>query len=305
MTSPSIQAGAEEFEEQRDLLFGVAYRMLGSAAEAEDLVQDAYLRYRMADQGEVRNPRSYLVTIVTRLCLDHLKSARVQRERYIGPWLPEPVLTTENDWRLVPEGLIDLRESVSMAFLLLLERLGPVERAVLLLHDVFDYSHAEIAAIVGRGEPACRQVLKRARDRISEGRRRHTPSLERQRVLTGRFLHAASTGDISALIELLAEDVTAYSDGGGRVAAAINPVHSADHVARFLAGLPKKEPITRVDLQEINGQVAFLTWQDHRLTNVVLLETDDERVTAVYVQRNPDKVRRLRRSLAAAGASKG
>jgi RNA polymerase sigma-70 factor (ECF subfamily) len=295
----TAEADVRAFEEQRPLLFGVAYRMLGSAVEAEDIVQDAYLRYQAVPRDEVRNERSYLVTIVSRLCLDHLKSARVQRERYVGPWLPEPVLTGEPDWRLAPDGLIDLRESVSMAFLVLLEALSPVERAVLLLHDVFDYSHAEIATILGRSEAASRQNLKRAHDRLAERKQRFLPAADEQRRLTLQFVSAAATGDLGALVELLAEDAIAYSDGGGKVAAALNPIYGADHVARFSTAFPRKEGADRMEFHEINGQPALATWLGHRLTNVVFVEVDGGRIRTVYVQRNPDKLRRLRQALVA------
>ncbi len=284
---------AQAFEEQRPLLFGIAYRMLGSAAEAEDIVQDAYLRYRGVDHEEVRNERSYLATVVSRLCLDHLKSARVQRERYTGPWLPEPVLTSENDWRIAPEGLVDLRESISMAFLVMLESLGPVERAVLILHDVFDYSHAEVARILDQSEAASRQQLKRARERLAARKHRFVPSHSEQVQLTQRFLAAAATGDVGGLVELLASDAIAYSDGGGKVAAALNPIYGADKVSRFVATFPRREGADAFEFQEVNGQPAVLTWRGHRLTNVVLLEFDGGRVVGFYVQRNPDKLGRL------------
>ncbi len=295
----TAEADARTFEEQRPLLFGVAYRMLGSAAEAEDIVQDAYLRYQAVPRHEIRNERSFLVTIVSRLCLDHLKSARVQREQYMGPWLPEPILTNEADWRIAPEGLIDLRESVSMAFMVMLETLAPVERAVLLLHDVFDYSHAEVAPIVGKSEPACRQVLKRARERIAGRKRRHAPAEEDQQRLLTEFLAAATTGNVTALVEALTEEAIAYSDGGGKVAAAINPVYGADRVARLSLALPRKEGADRIEVLELNGQPAVVTWLGHRLTNAVSLCFDGDRVAAVYVQRNPDKLRRLKASLRA------
>ena len=296
----TVDTEAESFEEQRPLLFGIAYRMLGSAAEAEDIVQDAYLRYRGVDPAEVRNARSYLATVVTRLCLDQLKSARVQRERYVGPWLPEPVLTNESDWRIAPEGLIDLRESVSMAFLVLLETLGPVERAVLLLHDVFDYGHTEIAHIIGRSEAATRQQLKRARDWLAERRQRFMPSDEEQRRLTMQFVNAAATGDIAGMVELLASDAIAYSDGGGKVAAALKPIYGADKVSRFVANFPKKEQNDRFEFAEVNGEQAVVVWMGKRVTNVVMVTLEGGRVTTFYVQRNPDKLRRLARALRAA-----
>ena len=303
MTSAEALTLAEDFEEHRQLLFGVAYRMLGTAAEAEDIVQDAYLRSAAVPRDEIRNLRSYLVTVVTRLCLDQLKSARVQREQYIGPWLPEPVLTSDADWRLAPEGVIDLRESVSMAFLVMLERLSPVERAVLLLHDVFDYSHAEAAEIVGKSEPACRQLLKRARGRVAEPRRRFAPTSEEQVRITAQFLTAAQTGDVQSLLALLSRDVVAYADGGGKVASARRPIYGADKVARFAAAVPRKEQTDRADLVEVNGCPAALLWTGHRLASLVALDIAGGRIQHIFVQRNPDKVRRIRRALRPAPAA--
>jgi RNA polymerase sigma-70 factor (ECF subfamily) len=287
VTSAQALTLAEDFEEHRPFLFGVAYRMLGSAAEAEDIVQDAYLRCAAVQRDEIRNLRSYLVTVVTRLCLDHLKSARVQRERYVGQWLPEPVLTSDADWRLVPEGVIDLRESVSMAFLIMLERLSPVERAVLLLHDVFDYSHTEVAEIVEKSEPASRQVLKRARERVLEPRRRFTPSDEEHLRLTAQFLSAAETGSVETLRALLAEDAVAYADGGGKVASALNPIYGSARVARFVAAVPRKEETDRVDLLEVNGQLAALLWHAHRLHSVLTLDIVDGHIRQISSSATP------------------
>ncbi|MEX0783641.1 MAG: RNA polymerase sigma-70 factor [Dehalococcoidia bacterium] len=295
--APALEAEAQAFEEQRPLLFGVAYRMLGSAAEAEDIVQDAYLRYRDVSREEIRNERSYLVTVVSRLCLDHLKSARVQRERYVGPWLPEPISTSEADWRIAPEGLIDLRESVSMAFLVLLESLGPVERAVLLLHDVFDYSHAEIARILDRSEAASRQQLKRARERLATRQKRFAPADEEQRRLTLQFVAAAASGDLAGLLDLLTEDAMGYSDGGGKVAAATKVIEGRDRITKLVGGFSRKEQVDRFELVEVNGQPAIAAWRSDRLTNVILLGFHGEHVSAFYIQRNPDKLRRLSRAL--------
>lgn len=301
MTSTTMtntaEAEAQVFEEQRPFLFGIAYRMLGTAADAEDIVQDAYIRYQGVDRAEVRSERSYLATVVTRLCLDYLKSARVQRERYVGPWLPEPMLTKEADWRIAPEGLIDLRESVSMAFLVVLESLGPVERAVLILHDVFDYNHAEIAGILGRSESACRQQLKRARERLAARRQRFAPSTDEQRRLTLQFVAAATTGDVAGLVDLLTADAQGYSDGGGKVAAATRVIEGGERIAKLIGGFSKKERVDRFDLVEMNGQPAIVTSRDDRVTNVMMLGFDGDRVSAFYIQRNPDKLRRIDQAL--------
>lgn len=278
------------FEGQRGTLFGLAYRMLGSAAEAEDIVQETYLRLRSARE-EPRDLRAYVVTIATRLCLDHLKSARAQREQYVGPWLPEPIRTTKEMFRETPEGAVSAEESISLAFLVLLESLGPVERAVFLLRDVFDYDYGEIAAMVDRSEANCRQILKRARLAVDERRPRFVPTREQQRGMTLRFIAAAAEGDMSPLLAMLADDVTAWSDGGGKVAAALNPVQGKDRVFRFLDGVRRKEPVGAIDVAEINGQPGVIFRSPGgRISNVLQLELRDGLISGIYIIRNPDKL---------------
>ncbi len=281
------------FEAHRPLLFGVAYRMLGSVCEAEDVVQEALTRFLSTGPERVESPRAFLVTVATRLCLDHLKSARAQRETYLGPWLPEPLLAGPDDPRVSPEGAVAARESVTMAFLVVLESLGPVERAVFLLHEVFDFSHAEVAAIVGRNEAACRQLLHRASERVQSGRPRFSPSYQEVRRLTDQFLLAAGTGDLDGLMSLLADDITAWADGGGKVAAAINPVVGANHVARYVLGVLTKDLPDRVEVRDVNGQPAILTWRRGQLTNVVAVEVGEGRVVGLRTVRNPEKLARL------------
>ncbi|MDB4972376.1 MAG: polymerase sigma-70 factor, partial [Myxococcaceae bacterium] len=222
----------ETFEQHRPRLFAIAYRMLGSAAEAEDIVQETYLRAREVPADVMLSERAYLSSIVTRLCLDHWKSARVKREQYVGSWLPEPVAT---------ETSVDA-QTISLAFLVLLESLTPLERAIYLLSQVFDYSHAEVASIVGRDEATCRQSLHRARERVQANKPRFAPSRERHQLLLMQFLVACRLGDLPALERLLAADVTAYSDGGGKVHAARRPIEGAAKVAHFYAGLHKRAP---------------------------------------------------------------
>ncbi|MGE3074721.1 MAG: RNA polymerase sigma-70 factor [Dehalococcoidia bacterium] len=278
------------FEEHRSLLFGVAYRMLGTVAEAEDAVQDSYLRYRSAE-GPIANSRAYLVTIVTRICLDVLKSARVKREQYIGVWLPEP-LVEHSASAPSPEATVETEDSVSYAFLVMLEELGPVERAVFLLREVFDYDYGDIAQVVMKSEAACRQVFHRARQHLNERHHRHRASYDQRRDLTARFLAAANEGNMAGLLEILSDDVVAYSDGGGKVAAAINPIFGADHVARFTIGVTKKEPLIP-ELADINGAPGvLLRTRSGRLSSVLLLEVDEGKVTAMYAIRNPDKLGR-------------
>ncbi|MBI5949972.1 MAG: RNA polymerase sigma-70 factor [Chloroflexi bacterium] len=284
---------AQLFEAYRPLLFGVAYRMLGSVCEAEDIVQEALTRFVAARPERVESPRAFLVTVVTRLCLDHLKSARVQREQYLGPWLPEPLLAGPDDPRVSPEGAVAARESVTMAFLVLLESLGAVERAVFLLHEVFDFSHAEVAAIVGRSEAACRQLFHRATERVKAGRPRFAPAYEEVRRLTDQFMVATGTGDLDGLMRMLAEDITAWSDGGGKVAAAINPVVGADRVARLVLGGLAKELPDRAEVRDVNGQPAILAWRRGRLINVMAVEVGEGRIVGLRTVRNPEKLARL------------
>ena len=231
MSTPAVGA----FEAHRPRLFAVAYRMLGSASEAEDVVQDAWLRYAAADRDDLRSPEAFLTTIVTRLCLDRLKSARAAREEYIGPWLPEPIAT---DHRQQPEQSASLAESLTLAFLVLLETLSPEERAVFLLREVFEYSHAEIARMLNTTEANCRQLFHRARRRVAERRPRVDAKRADTRELVGRFVSAFRAGDTAALTSILAEDVGFWGDGGGKVVAARHPLFGREAVVNLLDGNP-------------------------------------------------------------------
>jgi RNA polymerase sigma-70 factor (ECF subfamily) len=282
------------FNRYRNLLFSIAYRMLGSATDAEDIVQEAYLRWQGASEDEVRSPKSYLSAITTRLCIDHLKSARSQREVYVGPWLPEPVLTgQERDMTRTAE----LTESISTAFLLLLGSLGPVERAVFLLHEVFDYSYAEIAEIVGKSEANCRQMAHRAQQHIREHRPRFKVSREQQERATLRFLQVCKGGDLGSLVSMLTDDVVLMSDGGGKVQAARNPVYGPSSVARFILGVLGKvaaEVEFTVQVKEVNGQPGIILYIDRVPNAVVTLElSDDQKIRGVNIVVNPDKLGRL------------
>src|SRR5689334_21133164 len=242
---------SEDFYSYRPLLFSIAYRMTGSASEAEDIVQESYLRYHTAAPVEIRSLKSYLSTIVTRLALDHLKSARARREQYIGPWLPEPILT--GDGALAAFQRVEQRESITTAFLVLLETLTPQERAVFLLREVFEYEHAEIAQMLGLSAANSRQLFHRAQARLAERRQRFTPTREAQQRLLERFLLACRQGDVAALAETLAEDVVSWSDGGGKVSAARQPVIGSEKVVRFVAGLLRKAlDDIRMEIAEVN-----------------------------------------------------
>jgi RNA polymerase sigma-70 factor (ECF subfamily) len=276
------------FEAERRRLFAIAYRMLGSAAEAEDAVQEAWLRFAGADAGAIASPSAWLAAVVTRICLDQLKSARARRESYVGPWLPEPLPTDERD-------AVD-PESISVAFLLLLESLSPLERAVYLLHEVFEYRHGEVAAIVGRDEATCRQLLHRAREAIAARRPRFRPTREAHQRLLGGFLQAIASGDVGGLRALLADDVRAHSDGGGKAHAARKVVEGADDVARLLVGLYKKaEPSLplEVEVADVNGWPSLIVRLQGRPFEVLTLDTDGEKILAVHMQLNPEKLARF------------
>lgn len=277
----------QTFEQQRPLLFSIAYRMLGSVMEAEDAVQETYLRYMATDVDAIQSPKAFLSTVVTRLCLDQLKSARVKREEYFGPWLPEPLLTVD-----APEELLARHESISMAFLLLLETLSPVERAVFLLREVFDYDYDAIAQIVGKSEANCRQLHSRAKKHIHCGRPRFTPPPQEQQQLVSKLFVAMQRGDSDAFAALLAEDVELRSDGGGKAAAATQPLHGRATVMRFLLGIySRRPPNTTAEFTEVNGAPALVVRVDGKLENVMSFEINGASISAIRIVRNPEKLR--------------
>jgi RNA polymerase sigma-70 factor (ECF subfamily) len=284
------------FLEHRSLLFAIAYRMLGSVADAEDAVQETYLRWRRAAEhgDEIRSPKAWLTTTISRVCLDQLGSARVKREQYIGPWLPEPLAGVTPD---VAETVADF-DSLSVAFLVLLESLSPKERAVFLLHDVFGYDFASIGEIVGESGAYCRQLAKRARAHMAERRPRFAADRAQQERLTADFMRAVSEGDMPALIETLADDVTVYSDGGGKVNAARKPVVGRDKVALFLTNIVRLAPAgTSFRIEPINGEPGIVTLIDGAVRNVVTFDFADSAISAVYIVVNPDKLGTVASSL--------
>lgn len=287
-------AVTRHFEVHRRHLTGLAYRMLGSLAEAEDVVQEAYLRWHAVDHGRVENPRAFLSKTVTRLCLDHLKSARAQRETYVGPWLPEPVL---DEAALAAETASDYAHDLSVALMLILERLSPLERAAFLLHDVFDMGFAAIADALGRNEAACRQLAARARAHVQAARPRFTASAEDGTRLAEAFRKAASSGDAGALAQLLAGDAVLYSDGGGKRTAALNPIRGADKIARFFIGVLRKQLAVggwEARPARINGLAGFVyAGSDDGEAQTIAFEPSGGRITAIYLVRNPDKLRRV------------
>ena len=286
-----MTARTEDFERYRSLLFSISYRMLGSVADAEDLVQEAYLRWREAPEAEVRSPKSYLSAVVTRLSIDRLRSARVKREEYVGPWLPEPLLSDRAEEGADP---IELDESLSIAFLVLLESLNPVERAVFLLREVFDYDYEEISRIVGKSEDNCRQIARRARQSVAARRPRFDRSPAQEERLTERFVEACVSGDMEGLIGLLSEDVTLWSDGGGKVAAAPYPIHGPRAVARFLLGVLRTVPPGfSARPTQINGGRGVVGYVDGHATSVVALDFEDGRLRGIRIVVSPQKLRAL------------
>lgn len=288
-------AATAAFEAERGQLFGIAYRMLGSVHEAEDVLQDAWLRWRAADRAEVERPAAYLVRLVTRLCIDVLRSARARRMEYVGPWLPEPLVEANvDDLSFDAAAHQGLADDLSQAFLLMLERLSPTERAVFLLKESFGFSYRDIAPVVGKTEENCRQIDRRAHQRLADGGRvRPAEPAVHERLLYS-FLRATRDGDVDGLLAVLAADVVTYSDGGGKVTAARRPVEGASNVARFLAGLAAKAPPgTEFRIARVNGRPGLLTFVGGALFNVLTIYVEDGRIRRIFVVLNPDKLPRL------------
>lgn len=286
------ESGTDPFSEHRGLLFATAYRMLGTVTDAEDIVQDAWLSWNKADRSEVRHPKAYLVRTVTNLSLNRLTSARATREEYVGPWLPEPLLTSPD---VAQER--ELAESVSTAMLVVLETLTPVERAVFVLREVFGYSHAEIAGFLDRPEPTVRQISHRARKHVAARRPLYDTDSARREEITARFLSACAGGDLNAVLELLAPDVTAWSDGGGKVSAARRPLYGADHVARWLLGVIAKTAGEGVTMATavVNGELGVLGMAGGTPFAALTYDLRDGLVHNLRCQINPDKLAGLRR----------
>ncbi|MEU8417237.1 RNA polymerase sigma-70 factor [Amycolatopsis japonica] len=290
---------ATEFEHLRPAMFGLAYRMLGSAAEAEDAVQDAYPKWAGAERESIGSPRAWLAKVVTNLCLNRLTSARAQRERYVGPWLPEPVLTSTDV--LGPLETAEQRDSVSLAMLVLLEQLSPVERAVFVLKEAFAYSHREIAGILDVSEVNSRQLHSRARKALDRSDERRVSNPRHHEKLVESFLSAARDGDLPALESLLTADVTAWSDGGGKVTAARRPVHGAAKVARLYAGMFAGAGQVSIEILEVNGGSAVVATAGGALFGVLGFEVVDGRIRGLRAVGNPDKLAFLSRQLSRSG----
>ena len=290
MTSPSAAAqAAGALVAHRPMLLGLAYRLLGSLHDAEDVLQEAYLRWLDVDRDSVAEPRRYLSRVVTRLALDRLRARQAARETYVGPWLPEPVPTDPSPFG--PLETVEQRETLSTALLHLLERLTPPERAVYVLHTAFALPYAEIGDLLDRSAADCRQLHHRAVARIAEGRRRFTAGAAEQRRLLDAFLAAARDGDLARLTGLVADDATAWNDGGGRVSAARNPVLGAGRIARFFTGLyHRRHPGVRGDRIELNGGPALLLRLPSGARSTLSVAAADGRITGFYLIGNPDKL---------------
>jgi RNA polymerase sigma-70 factor (ECF subfamily) len=275
------------FETHRPHLEQMAYRMLGSRTDADDVLQDAYLRWSRAPRDDVRNPRAFASSIVTRLCIDRRRQIDLRKETYIGPWLPEPVIEAEPP----PGRTAEVAESVSLAMMHVLERLSPVERAAYLLRQIFGFEYAEIGQILEKSEVNCRQIVSRAEERVHAERPRFEPDREVVARISEQFLAACATGDYDGLLRLLADDVVMLSDGGGKVAAALRPVSGSDHVARFFLGIFRKAADnTRIERASVNGQPGIVAYFKDQLVSVLSFDIADGRIRGCYVVRNPAKL---------------
>ncbi|NNH75351.1 RNA polymerase sigma-70 factor [Nocardia uniformis] len=289
--TPDTESSIDPFVEHRRLLFGTAYQMLGSVADAEDILQDTWLKWHAVEQDSVEHPKAYLVRTVTNLSLNRLTSARATRETYVGPWLPEPLITAPNAAEET-----EMADTVSTAMLVVLETLGPVERAVFVLSEVFGYSHGEIAGFLDRPEATVRQISHRARNHVQSRRPRFDTDVELRSEVTDKFLAACRGGDVNALMELLAPDVTMWNDGGGIVTAARRPVHGDDHVARWMLGVLAKPVSAGVELRPavINGELGIIGVVDGYPIGAVTYDLVGGRIQNLRFQVNPNKVSGLR-----------
>ncbi|WP_158883589.1 RNA polymerase sigma factor SigJ [Rhodanobacter sp. L36] len=281
----------ELFQQHRSRLFGLAYRMLGTPADAEDVLHDAWLRWHAQNADALDDPEAWLVTVTTRLSLDRLRRAKTERAHYPGPWLPEPLIAESEQ----PEAQLERSESLTLTFLLLLERLSAEERAAFLLREVFDYSHAEVADMLGIGEDACRQRVHRAKARLRDGRPRFSIDAQKQQRMLERFVTAMEHPTLDTLRALFAEDALHVSDGGGVVQATLRPLHGADRLARLYVQISEntRDHPLQYTFTTLNGAPALLVWMDGALTTAIWIECDDERIVAMHALRHPAKLARL------------
>jgi RNA polymerase sigma-70 factor, ECF subfamily len=285
----TLESAASAFEPNRARLFGIAYRMLGSRAEAEDVIQDAYVRWQQSDRESIRNAEAWLVTTATRLAIDRLRALKTEREAYVGPWLPEPMM---RDTPPPPDRHLELASDLSIAFLVLLERLGPEERAAFLLHDVFDFDYREIATVLDKGEDACRQIVHRARMRVRSERKRFEVTEAAKANLLRRFTEALNARDQETLRALFAPDAEWTADGGGRVAAAPRPIVGAEQIVRLVLRLREwlQRDSATMELVDVNGETGLCVRANDRVTAIMSILGDGEHIHAVYAVVNPDKL---------------
>lgn len=282
MTTESV------FENHRSRLFGLAYKLLGTRSDAEDVVQDAWLRWQQADRAAIRDAEAWLVTATTRLGIDRLRAVRTEREAYTGPWLPEPLTVDESP---TPESGLELAQQVSLAFLSLLERLGPEERAAFLLKEVFDYDYAQIAELIGHAEANCRQMVHRARTRLQAERPRFEIAPDKHRRLLEGFMRAAQSGNREAIVRLLDTNARLVSDGGGKVNATIRPLHGAERIARLFWAIARRSgSALQWHLGHVNGEPALLRMHGGHLDSVTTITADGDRITGIFTVLNPDKL---------------
>lgn len=288
---PDVDSHTDLFQQYRQRLFGLAYRMLGAPADAEDVLHDAWLRWQSQDAAELEDPEAWLVTVTTRIALDRLRRAKTEREPYSGPWLPEPVDASARP----PDAELESSEILTLSFLLLLERLSPDERAAFLLHEVFDYSHAEASTILGIAEDACRQRVHRAKARLREGRPRFQADATAQRRLLQRFVEAMRQPTRERLRALFAEDAVHIADGGGLARATLHPLHGAERLARLYLQLARQARTValRYELRTFNGGPALLCWHGQQLFYATWIDCDGERITSIHTLRHPGKLARI------------
>jgi RNA polymerase sigma-70 factor, ECF subfamily len=297
-----MSANVQIFSGHRDRLFGIAYRMLGSRADAEDVLQDAWLRWHEQDTSELRSTEAWLTTMVTRLAIDKLRAAKTQRATYFGPWLPEPLAETEV---ATPESHAEFASDLSLAFMLLLERLGEEERAAFILHDVFDCDYDDIAETLGKTPAACRQLVHRARERVATERRRFRVDEEARVAILKRFIAAAQSGNFEAIKSMFAPNAQMTSDGGGKAVAVIRPLHGAERIARLWWAIARRREAPDIErrLLRVNGEVGFAFYFRGRLHSVATVDTDGHHIYGYYSIANPDKLRGFTQRLALAGKS--
>ncbi len=291
MKTEELTNRAGEFEQHRSRLFGLAYRMLGMRAEAEDIVQEAYLRWHSADHDSLRSPEAWLVTVTTRLCIDRIRALEADRLSYFGEWLPEPIVDLHP--KQSPAHSIEQREDISMAFLYVLQRLGPEERAAFLLHEVLDVDYPSIADALDKSEAAVRQMVHRARERVRTDRPRFEVDEEQHRAIVTRFVEAATAADENALMALFAENATWTSDGGGKAAAAVNVLRGNRNLTKFVMGIRAKSAATdyHVEFATVNGVPGLVAWYENRVFATYSFESNGSQITGVYAVLNPDKLK--------------